>query len=162
MKTISGQYVDPFGSIIPAFVVYMPAGVSFAGEITTITVPVVASQTRDYAKELLNRVRYLQSTYVTPYEPAGTVPSAQAFKDAESFILKLPLTRTGMPSINVASDGEVNFCWSNDDTHIDLGFFGNGTYSYYGRSPGKEIIGEKVETNSEVPDDLLGIAISAG
>jgi hypothetical protein len=161
MKTITGQYSYPFGSLVPAFVMYVPGTSAFAAEITTITVPVIASQTRDYAKELLNRVRYLQDTYVTPYEPGGILPSTQAFKDAESFILKLPLTRTGMPAINVASDGEVNFSWSGPNTHIDLGFFGNGTYSYYGRGAGTEVTGENVAAKSDVPNDLLRIAANS-
>jgi hypothetical protein len=81
--------------------------------------------------------------------------------DAESFILKLPLNRTGMPAINVASDGEVNFSWSGVNTHIDLGFFGNGTYSYYGRGGGAEVVGEDVAAKSDVPKDLLKIAANS-
>jgi hypothetical protein len=73
----------------------------------------------------------------------------------------LPLTTTGMPTINVASDGEVNFSWSGANTHIDLGFFGNGTYSYYGRGAGIEAFGENVAAKDAVPKDLLKIAADA-
>jgi hypothetical protein len=151
------RYFDPFGSYIPAIVVYAPLSAG-ACEITTITIPVAESLTRDYAKELLDRLRYLKGTYIKPYGPGSVLPAAQAFNDAESFILKLPLNRTGMPTINVASDGEVNFCWSNDQARIDLGFFGNGTYSFYGSSGGNEVVGEEVAADSPVPTDLLKIA----
>jgi hypothetical protein len=158
----SSFYYDPFGSLVPSIVICVPYAGAI-GELTTITIPVLEQQPRDYAKELLNRVRYLRDAYVTPFQPGGVVPNAQAFKDAEIFILKLPLNRTEMPTINVASDGEVNFCWSNSDgAHIDLGFFGNGTYSYYARGgTGLEIMGEKIDTKNMVPDELINIASSA-
>lgn len=155
-------YYDPFGSLVPPIVICVPyTGV--AGEVTTITVPVLEQQPRDYAKELLTRVRYLRDTYVSAFEPGGVVPDPQAFKDAEVFILKLPLNRTEMPTINVASDGEVNFYWSNSSgAKIDLGFFGNGTYSYYARGgTGREISGENIVTKHKVPDELIDIAASA-
>src|ERR1700682_1723472 len=151
------QYFDAFGPSIPAIVVYTP-DFGAACEITTITIPVLETITRDYAKELLNRVRYLRGAYVSPIEAGGVAPSMNAFQDADSFILKLPLNRTGMPTINVASDGEVNFCWSNAQSRIDLGFFGNGTYSYYGSGGGNEVIRDDVAANSPVPADLLEIA----
>jgi hypothetical protein len=162
MSAFPGYYFDPFGSsLIPSVYICMPYE-RVPGEITTITIPILQSQTRDYAKELLNRVRYLRDTYVTAFEPGAVLPNAQAFKDAESFILQLPLNRTEMPTINVASDGEVNFCWSNrNGAHIDLGFFGNGTYSYYAGNAGKEIMGENIETKSNVPDELIEIAASS-
>ena len=136
----------------------MPYSGGGIGDVATISVPAIEPRARDYAKELLDRVRYLRDTYVTPYDPSGVAPTPQAFNDAESFIRLLPLNRTQMPTINVASDGEVNFCWSSDTTHIDLGFFGNGTYSYYGRSPAQEVIGENIMSKSGMPDELVKIA----
>jgi hypothetical protein len=155
------SYSTAFGSLIPELVIYMPVPGALAGEIATITVPLLNAQPRDYAKEMLNRIRYLQDTYIVPYQPGGVAPTSQAFSDAESFILKLPLNRTGIPVINVAADGEVNFNWTGKNTHIDLGFFGNGTYSYFGRGAGTEAIGENVAAKSDIPEDLLKIATNA-
>lgn len=139
----------------------MPDAMSI-DHLATITMPVVEIQTRDYAKELLNRVRYLRDTYVSPFEPGAILPNPQAFNDAEIFIRKLPLNRTEMPTINVAADGEVNFCWLNSGgARIDLGFFGNGTYSYYGCGAGKEVMGDKIEAAAQVPDDLIKVAASS-
>jgi hypothetical protein len=161
MNNYSGIYYDPFGSLVPSIIICVPH-MNPAAEITTITLPVLETQTRDYAKELLNRIRYLRDAYVMPFEPGAVIPNAQAFKDAEAFILKLPLNRTEMPAVNVASDGEVNFCWANSGgAHIDLGFFGNGTYSYYGRGAGKEIMRERVDTKGQVPDELIEVAASS-
>ena len=151
-------HLDPFGPTAPAVIRYVSG---YAGQIDTVTVMITMSAPRDYATELLDRVRYLKDVYVTPYEPGGVVPSAQAFADAESFILKLPLNRTGMPKIDVASDGEVNFCWFSDNSRVDLGFFGNGTYSYFGQAPGSEVAGENVAATSEVSPDLVKIAASS-
>ena len=159
MKPISYQYRDPLGTLVPAIVVYMPDYNNVMGaEITQITVPILEQQPRDYAKDALDRVRYLKNTYVRPHQPGATLPTAQAFKDAEAFILKLPLNRTGMPTINIASDGEVNFCWSGGPTRVDLGFFGNGTYSYYAQSGQDESTGENIKAQDDVPTELLKIA----
>lgn len=52
------------------------------------------------------------------------------------------------PYISIADDGEINFYWNNDKILIDLGFFGDGTYSCYAKTKhGKEffIDDEKLE-----------------
>ena len=42
-----------------------------------------------------------------------------------------------------ADDGEVNFLWKNAPVHVDLGFYGTGTYSYFAcHTDGREFIGE--------------------
>ncbi len=96
IRSISGQYFDPLGSMIPSFVVYVPYSGGGIGDVATISVPAIEPRARDYAKELLDRVRYLRDTYVTPYDPSGVAPTPQAFNDAESFIRLLPLNRTQM------------------------------------------------------------------
>ena len=37
------------------------------------------------------------------------------------------------PHLSFADDGEINFLWNQDGIHIDLGFYGTGTYSYFAR-----------------------------
>lgn len=145
------------GNLMPEIIVYVSDPLQ--GPITFINAAAVPAKTQDYAKDLLDRIRYLRNTYVLPIAPNGTAPSPQAFNDAEAFIRKLPLNRTGLPTINVASDGEVNFDWSNDISQIDLGFFGNGTYSYYARGGNyAEVSGDDVTVETDVPDELVKIA----
>jgi hypothetical protein len=154
---ISGELKDPLGTAVPGIIFY--AGNFVQGPITCINAAIVQTPTLDYAKSLLDRVRYLRRTYTAPFGPNAVIPSVEAFKDAEAFIRKLPLHRTGLPTINVASDGEVNFDWSTNAIQIDLGFFGNGTYSYYARGGNYgEISGDGIAVETEVPKELVRIA----
>ena len=86
-------------------------------------------------------------------------PNSRAFFDAIRFAKSL----RGMdllPTISVADDGELNFLWDSGTLHVDLGFYGDGSYSYYARdAEGKEFFGDNVPC-SHLPSDLsetLGI-----
>ena len=86
-------------------------------------------------------------------------PNRRAFFDAIRFAKSL----RGMdlrPTISVADDGELNFLWDSGTLHVDLGFYGDGSYSYYARDgEGKEFFGDNVPC-SHLPSDLsetLGI-----
>ena len=73
-----------------------------------------------------------------------TEPTNQAYKDAILFLKVLP-TGSLLPSIGFADDGEVNFSWKQNGIHIDLGFYGDGTYSYFAKdSEGNKYYGDDV------------------
>lgn len=111
------------------------------------------------AKELLDRLRDLKTKYSSPYFPDSIPPSDKAFEDAMAFILSLPLNTIIQPAIHIASDGEVNFEWSHGDAKIDLGFYGDGTFSFYGAKEGEgRIFGDAVPVKNGVPTELLKIA----
>ncbi len=77
--------------------------------------------------------------------PSTNWPDRSAFEDARTFIVKLPLANIPEPVIRFADDGEINFLWISEKAHIDLGFYGAGTYSYFGHSSdGREIQDENV------------------
>lgn len=86
-------------------------------------------------------------------------PSAQAADDAELFaIYNLYRRNANTPKISAASDGEINFSWKNEKGLIDLGFFGDGSYSYYAKlSTGKELISDESEIEERLPNELLEI-----
>src|SRR5271168_2075661 len=91
-------------------------------------------------KELFDRLSELKKKYLVPSLPNSEPPSALAFQDAKTFVLTLPLARLVKPIIHVASDGEVNFQWSGPDFRIDLGFYGNEKFSFYGAKKGQNPI----------------------
>ena len=77
--------------------------------------------------------------------PSAMWPVEKAFEDARAFIAKLPLAHIPEPEIRFADDGEINFLWVGEKLHIDLGFYGTGTYSYFGHNgEGQEIQDENV------------------
>lgn len=161
MRTTTDSYLNMLGSQLPVIVYEVTTAEAAYGDISSIQIPTFAESISNYAKELLDRLRYLKRTYATPFDPSGLAPDTKAFRDAEQFVLNLPLNKMGTPQINVASDGEVNFDWSADDYRIDLGFYGNGRYSYFGRRGQQETIGEDILVADDLPTDLLQIATSS-
>ena len=106
----------------------------------------IASQSR--MSPTFRLIAQLIDLFATPEDvrwPSTTWPVENAFKDARAFIAKLPLAHIPEPEIRFADDGEINFLWIGENVHIDLGFYGTGTYSYFGHNgEGQEIQDENV------------------
>ena len=103
----------------------------------------------------------LADLYLTPEDerlPEVDWPTRKAFEDAWQFTQQLPEDIQMLPHISLADDGEVNFAWSGGEIHIDLGFYGTGTYSYYGRDgDGREFFGDDVSVMSPLPEELASL-----
>ena len=93
-------------------------------------------------------IKNLEACQYKPEEerwPCAVWPNVKAFEDASIFIQHVDLGSIPMPIISLADDGEVNFLWKYDPVHVDLGFYGTGTYSYFAcHKDGRELIGEIV------------------
>ena len=62
--------------------------------------------------------------------PGSVGASPKAIDDAEAFVRQLfEMSDVEMPNIGLASDGEIGFYWNIQGVVLDLGFFGDGTYS---------------------------------
>ena len=92
----------------------------------------------------------------------GVPPSLNAVSDAINFLAKKP-EDISLPYPQIAADGEVGLYWHKDEVFAEVGFYGDGTYSYYARySRAGNIIDEgggencTIEDN-EWPDGLLFI-----
>lgn len=109
-------------------------------------------------KDLFDRLKDLRTKYSSVWLPGSRVPNESAFEDAKNLVRTLPLMQIVNPSIHVASDGEVNFEWKGNDFRIDLGFYGNQTFSYYAVKNGKELFGDDVPVKEGIPKELVGFA----
>ncbi len=91
--------------------------------------------------------------------PGAVPPDPRAFRDARAFVLQLPNALTHLPDIGLAHDGEVNFLWQDDvGLHVDLGFYGSGTFSYFARDQqGKEYLGNEWRAADGLPSDLAAL-----
>lgn len=109
-------------------------------------------------KPLLDRLETLRNK-VRGYQPDENIiwPNDQAYMEAKTFICRLPLTEIPEPRLGIAEDGEVNFLWKRkeDGLHVDLGFYGTGTYSYYANNSGKELMEDDVEISWDLPTELV-------
>jgi hypothetical protein len=107
--------------------------------------------------KLIARIREV-GMYADGWDGAeGQAASRSAVNDAETFARSFlhddELTK---PIISLAADGEIAFLWALPDIRLDLGVYGDGTYSYYGRSStGKEYMSDEESIDAPLPDELL-------
>ncbi len=107
-------------------------------------------------RDLLAQLEELEKTPEEDRWPEAVWPTAQAFKDAEIFVRKLPLGSIPMPYIGLADDGEVNFLWKKDGVHVDLGFYGTRTYTYFAHGKdGHPIDGEDIPASEGLPSEIV-------
>lgn len=78
--------------------------------------------------------------------------------DARAFVLNLPLTSIPLPDFGLANDGEINFLWKTDDVHVDLGFYGTHTFSYFAQGKdGAKMYGEEVLVSEGLPAKVIAL-----
>lgn len=83
---------------------------------------------------IIQRTREL-GAFPAGWHNEGSRPaSSKAVEEAERFIRSIDWKVTHRPTVALAEDGELNFVWSDAERHLDIGFVGDGTYFYYGRS----------------------------
>ena len=94
-------------------------------------------------QQLLMKLEAYQNMPEDERWPPAKWPEEKAFEDAYNFIQHLDLNSIPMPIITLADDGEVNFLWKTPSVHVDLGFYGTGTYSYFAcHTDGRRFISE--------------------
>ena len=107
---------------------------------------------------LLLRLADLYSKPESERWPEADWPTRTAFEEAWQFTKQLPEDLKVLPHISLANDGEVNFAWTDSAMHIDLGFYGTGTFSYYSRDgDGKESFGDDIPVTSPLPYELVSL-----
>lgn len=106
---------------------------------------------------LISKVRKL-SKYPNDWCGNGSLKaSIEAINNAEEFIRSLISIDKDIepPYISLASDGEINFWWKLPKITLDLGLFGEGTYSYYAKLPDTELLKDDVPISEKLPDEIL-------
>lgn len=106
--------------------------------------------------QMLTRIRQL-AIYLHGWDGAdGKAPSQAAVRDAECFTRILAHDDLYAPSISLATDGEINFFWMLSHFRLDLGFYGDGTYSYYGTTTtGDEFLADEISVSIPLPAPIL-------
>ncbi len=87
----------------------------------------------------------------------GIPATTKTIEDAIVFAKNLDFNNIHIPYISLARDGEVNFWWDIETIKLGLGFFGDGTYSYYAKlcKNGKEFFGDDVDSHSTLLLEIL-------
>lgn len=79
------------------------------------------------------------------HSPQSKAPTFQSIEDAERFAREIDWKSSLQPMISAAEDGEVNFYWKSESIYIDLGFHGDGTYSFFAKlDNGETLVGDDI------------------
>jgi hypothetical protein len=88
----------------------------------------------------------------------GKAPSKKAVNESKRFAELLTSESIQLPQISLATDGEINFFWHLPGILLDLGFFGDGTYSYYGKCDnGKEFLEDDRAYDKILPKEIIDL-----
>ena len=112
--------------------------------------------------QAIARVRSL-GTYVNDWNgPGTTAPTHASVEDAEAFVCYLfSLGFITPPHISASGDGEIDFYWKQNGFTLDLGFVGDGTYSYYAHLPnGQEIIEDEAALGEHLPQAIVDLIMN--
>ena len=157
---------DPSSSFIPPGTTYFVLATidSFSsgvvGEITQASYEETAVSLLEPSplSKLLAQLETLQHTPEDERWPDAIWPDARAFADARTFISRLPLNKIPLPEITLADDGEVNFFWKSNGVHVDLGFYGTGTCSYFARGrDGRRLYGDATPASEGLPSEITAL-----
>jgi hypothetical protein len=125
-----------------------------------IITPIVKDQRLNTERadlKIIARIREL-GTYPYGWDGVdGKAPSEEAVDEAEKFAWSF-LRDEGIekPIISLAADGEIAFLWTLPDFRLDLGFYGDSTYSYYGRtSGGREFMSDGESIDAPLPEEIM-------
>ncbi|MNF91786.1 hypothetical protein D3C84_744010 [compost metagenome] len=116
-------------------------------------------QRQSLKNNLLEKIRGLLTLSAGWDGYTAKVPVSGAIDDAEQFTSNLlPSDGFTLPTVTAASDGEVNFSWKNSLGYIDLGFYGDQTYSYYVRlQNGEELLSDESPLSESLPTKVIDI-----
>ena len=91
--------------------------------------------------------------------PNNLEPTPQFYKakvEALEFAFTLDFDTIHLPTISSAVDGEINFWWDTHLIKLDLGFYGDETYSFYAIAHnGLEFYGDDLEYKKPLPYPIL-------
>jgi hypothetical protein len=137
--------------------IYVESPMSVRPEVHRSIVAPIESDRED--SFVIARIQAL-GTYENGWDgPESVAPMRSTVEDAEGFARYLfSIESVRLPHIGASSDGEINFYWKNDRFLLDLGFDGDGYYSYYARLPnGGEIIENGASLAKPLPQEIIDL-----
>ena len=155
------SFLNTGSAIVRAYAPERAHFIMTADQVISVLPCSIPSAESTPTKDLFDRLRDLKGRYSEIWIPNTVAPKEAAFQDAKSFVLTLPLTQIIKPSIHIAGDGEVNLEWKGQDFHIDLGFYGDQTFSYYATKSGqKPLLGDDIPIKNGIPKELIDFALA--
>ena len=88
----------------------------------------------------------------------GRAPSNQAIVDGLKWLNLLP-TDCALPKPMLSGAGEVGLYWDADGFYCDIGFFGDGTFSYYAEAPDGTTLSDEAVEIKNTPESLFAFLL---
>ena len=105
---------------------------------------------------MINSIERIKQ-YTKDWDDYNAEPATEyTINNALKFIDILPNNMNCKPIISLAGEGEICFIWKAEEYKLDLGFYGDGTYSYYGKdySNNKELFDDDIIVDC-ISDEIL-------
>lgn len=84
--------------------------------------------------------------------------TSTAVDEAERFARSIDWRHHAVPAVSLTEDGEINLLWQTEALYLDLGFVGDGTYTFYGKSSdGQTFLGDDLPIGDPLPGDLRAL-----
>ncbi|SEJ57250.1 hypothetical protein SAMN05216201_11140 [Pseudomonas linyingensis] len=152
--------VDEIASSQSAYIDHIVHGIESNTRLKTpgaITIP--AANTPNALVQVMAKVRAYASLEDGWDGYGGVKIESSTRNDAELFAAfhAADIERV-MPKVSPAGDGEINFSWSTGRGVIDLGFYGDGSYSYYAvTEDGREFFSDEEALSKALPEEVAKI-----
>ncbi len=112
----------------------------------------------DYSDQVITQIREIGMLNNGWHREGSLGASQKALDEAERFARSIDWQHHEPPIVSLTEDGEINLIWQTDALYLDLGFDGDGTYSYYGKATdGKIFLGDNFPTGDPLPAELLAL-----
>lgn len=117
-----------------------------------------ALNARSPCDHLITRVRELGMLEDGWHRPDSIGATSSVVNDAELFLRAQDWHALTKPHISLTEDGEMNFLWQSETLYLDLGFVGEGTYTYFGKaSDGEVFLGDDIPLAAPLPERLRSL-----
>lgn len=109
----------------------------------------------DFEKNIINKIESFRRYPKNWDGYNGIAAPADAVNDALLFLEKLPFG-VSEPRPGLSGDGEIGLFWETDEVFVDIGFVGNGKYTFYAKDEeGVEYIMDEADISNVLPETLL-------
>ena len=124
-------------------------------EAGSVRRPKVPPRPEKFANPAIDRIREL-GLKKAGWKGEGSVPATRAARDEAITLMRgIIAEKVPIPFIGLDADGAFTFYWKTDDMVVDLGLYGDGAYSYFGRKADKEILSDASRISNGLDAELI-------
>lgn len=128
---------------------------AFAPALTRVN---YVSNTPDVSDWVIVQIRKIGLLADGWHRRESRAASPAAVDEAERFARGINWQEHQPPVVSLTDDGEINLLWQTDDLYLDIGFIGDRTYTFFGKTKdGRTFLGDDVHISNPLQAELLAL-----